>query len=177
VIAHETGADAVIDPLGGSWFIESLTNRIEARAEAYFSQIERLGGNKGVLPGVLAGIEQGWFQQEIADAAWRQQVQVEKRRRLIVGVNEFVHHDEPELEILRISQEVERDQVRSLGERRTTRDRDVVDKALSTLTEASRGTDNLIPLIIDAARASATEGEIIGAMRDAFGEYREAPRF
>ncbi len=177
VIAHETGADTVIDPLGGSWFVESLTNRIEARAEEYFTQIERLGGNKGVLPGVLAGIEQGWFQQEIADAAWRQQVQVEKRRRLIIGVNEFVHHDEPELEILRISKEVEREQVRSLGELRSTRDREAIDKALSALTDASRGTDNLIPLIIDAARASATEGEIIGAMREAFGEYREAPRF
>jgi methylmalonyl-CoA mutase, N-terminal domain len=177
VIAHETGADTVIDPLGGSWFVESLTNRIEARAEEYFTQIERLGGNKGVLPGVLAGIEQGWFQQEIADAAWRQQVQVEKRRRLIIGVNEFVHHDEPELEILRISKEVEREQVRSLGELRSTRDQEAIDKALSALTDASRGTDNLIPLIIDAARASATEGEIIGAMREAFGEYREAPRF
>ncbi|MEX2557852.1 MAG: methylmalonyl-CoA mutase family protein [Actinomycetota bacterium] len=177
VIAYETGADAVIDPLGGSWFIESLTNRIEARAEEYFSQIERLGGNKGVLPGVLAGIEQGWFQQEIADAAWRQQVQVEKRRRLIIGVNEFVHHDEPELEILRISKDVEREQVRSLGERRATRDREAVDKALGALADASRGTENLIPLIIDAARASASEGEIIGAMREAFGEYREAPRF
>ena len=131
-----------------------------------------------MLPGVLAGIEQGWFQQEIADAAWRQQVQVEKRRRLIIGVNEFVHHDEPELEILRISKEVEREQVRSLGERALHPGRsDASTRRLSALTDASRGTDNLIPLIIDAARASATEGEIIGAMREAFGEYREAPRF
>ena len=177
VIAHETGVDAVIDPLGGSWFVESLTNRIEQRAEEYFAQIERLGGNKGVLAGVLAGIEQGWFQQEIADAAWRQQVQVEKRRRLIVGVNEFVQADEPELEILRISQEVEREQVRSIGERRSARDKDTVDKALRALADAATGDDNLIPLIVDAARAEATEGEIIGAMREAFGEYREAPRF
>jgi methylmalonyl-CoA mutase, N-terminal domain len=177
VIAHETGADAVIDPLGGSWFVESLTNKIEERAEEYFRQIERLGGDKGVLAGVLAGIEQGWFQQEIADAAWRQQVQVEKRRRIIVGVNEYVHTDEPDLEILRIGVEVERDQVRSLGELRSTRNREVVEKALNALAEAAKGSDNLIPLIVDAARAAATEGEIIGAMREAFGEYREAPRF
>jgi len=177
VIAHETGVDAVIDPLGGSWFVESLTNRIEQRAEEYFAQIERLGGNKGVLAGVLEGIEQGWFQQEIADAAWRQQVQVEKRRRLIVGVNEFVQADEPELEILRISQEVESDQVKSLAERRSARDQDTVEKTLRALADAAKGSDNLIPLIVDAARASATEGEIIGAMREAFGEYREAPRF
>ncbi|HJR18724.1 MAG TPA: methylmalonyl-CoA mutase family protein [Actinomycetota bacterium] len=177
VIAHETGTANVIDPLGGSWFVESLTNKIEQRAEEYFAQIERLGGNKGVLAGVLAGIEQGWFQQEIADAAWRQQVQHEKKRRVIVGVNDFVNEAEPELEILRISQEVEREQVRTLADRRSTRDKGTVDAALAALAEAAKGSDNLIPLIVDAARASATEGEIIGAMREAFGEYREAPRF
>jgi methylmalonyl-CoA mutase N-terminal domain/subunit len=177
VIAHETGAANVIDPLGGSWFLESLTNAIELRAEEYFAQIERLGGNKGVLAGVLRGIEQGWFQQEIADAAWRQQVQVEKKRRIIVGVNEFVHADEPELEILRISKEVEREQVASLASMRSSRDQAAVDETLTALSEAAKGSENLIPLIVDAARASATEGEIIGAMREAFGEYREAPRF
>ncbi len=177
VIAHETGAANVIDPLGGSWFIESLTNQIERRAEDYFAQIERLGGNKGVLAGVLAGIDKGWFQQEIADAAWRQQVQVEKKRRVIVGVNDFVNEDEGELEILRISEEVEREQSASLAVLRSERDDAAVAKALKALTEASRGSDNLIPLIVGAVRASATEGEIIGAMREVFGEYREAPRF
>jgi len=177
VIAHETGTANVIDPLGGSWFVESLTNAIEQRAEEYFAQIERLGGNKGVLAGVLAGIEQGWFLQEIADAAWRQQVQLEKKRRIIVGFNEFVHEDEPDLEILRISQEVERVQVASLRELRSARDEEATAKTLKALREASRGSDNLIPLIVDAVRTSATEGEIIGAMRDVFGEYREAPRF
>ena len=177
VIAHETGAGTVIDPLGGSWFVESLTNTIEARAEEYFKQIERLGGDTGILAGVLSGIEQGWFQQEIADAAWRQQVQVEKRRRITVGVNEFVHSDEPELEILRISQEVEREQVRSLGVLRSTRDKEAVGKALGALTEAAAGPDNLIPFIVDAVRASATEGEVIEALKPVFGEYREAPRF
>src|SRR5918996_1389095 len=102
VIAHETGVAHVIDPLGGSWFVESLTNAIEQRANDYFDQIERLGGGKGMLAGVLAGIDRGWFQQEIADASWRQQVQLEKKRRVIVGVNDFVDTDEQELEILRI---------------------------------------------------------------------------
>ena len=177
VIAHETGAANVIDPLGGSWFVESLTNTMEQRAEEYFASIERLGGGTGMLPGVLAGIEQGWFQQEIADASWRQQVQVEKKRRIIVGVNDFVEPDEHDLEILRISQDVERDQVVSLRDVRSARDDEAVEKALRALSEAARGRDNLIPLIVDAARASATEGEIIGAMRDVFGEYRETPRF
>jgi methylmalonyl-CoA mutase N-terminal domain/subunit len=177
VIAHETGAANVIDPLGGSWFIESLTNTIEQRAEEFFAQIERLGGNKGVLAGVLAGIDRGWFQQEIADAAWRQQVQVEKKRRVIVGVNDFMHTDEDELETLRISEEIEREQNASLTELRGRRDGEAVSKALARLTEAARGTDNLIHLIVEAVRASATEGEIIGALKEVFGEYREAPRF
>jgi len=177
VIAHETGVANVIDPLGGSWFVESLTNRMESRVEEYFDSIERLGGGKGMLAGVLAGIERGWFQQEIADASWRQQVQLEKKRRIIVGVNGLMDETEPELEILRISEEVEQEQVASLGSLRSHRDADAVAKALRRLAEASRGTDNLIPFIIDTVRASATEGEIIGAMRDVFGEYRETPRF
>jgi methylmalonyl-CoA mutase N-terminal domain/subunit len=177
VIAHETGAANVIDPLGGSWFVESLTNQIEARAEEYFATIERLGGGKGMLAGVLAGIERGWFQGEIADAAYRQQMLVEKRRRIVVGVNEFEHDDEPELEILRISRQTEADQVGSLRALRSERDGAATEKVLATLGEAARGSDNLIPLIVDAVRASATEGEIIGALREVFGEYRETPRF
>jgi methylmalonyl-CoA mutase N-terminal domain/subunit len=177
VIAHETGVADVIDPLGGSWFVEGMTNRMERLAEDYFARIERLGGGTGILPGVLAGIEKGWFQQEIADAAWRQQVKFEKKRRITVGVNDFVRADEPELEILRISQAIERDQVQSLAKLRSSRDEDATAKALSALNEAARGSDNLIPFIVDAVRASATEGEVIGALRDVFGEYRETPRF
>jgi methylmalonyl-CoA mutase N-terminal domain/subunit len=177
VIAHETGVANVIDPLGGSWFVESLTNTIEARAEEYFASIERLGGGEGMLAGVLAGIDRGWFLQEIADASWRQQVQVEKKRRIIVGVNEFVEPDEHDLEILRISADVEREQVGVLKDLRGARDAEAVAKALSALTDAARGSENLIPLIIDAVRVAATEGEVIGAMREVFGEYRETPRF
>ncbi len=177
VIAHETGVANVIDPLGGSYFVESLTNQMEERAEEYFRQIERLGGDRGMLPGVLAGIEQGWFQQEIADAAFRYQRLVEKRRKIIVGVNEFASPDERELETLRISQEVEREQRGTLAERREARDTSAVRTALEALRRAAGGSDNLVPLIVDAVRASATEGEIVGTLRDVFGEYREAPRF
>jgi methylmalonyl-CoA mutase, N-terminal domain len=167
----------VIDPLGGSWFVESLTDTMERRANDYFDRIERLGGNKGMLAGVLAGIDRGWFQQEIADAAWRQQVQLEKKRRVVVGVNDFVETVEQPLDTLHIGVEIEREQVAFLANLRLGRDEDVVTKALHSLTEAARGSDNLLPLIIDAARASATEGEIINALKEVFGEYREAPRF
>ena len=176
VIAHETGAANVIDPLGGSWFVESLTNKIEEAAEDYFRQIERLGGGNGILPGVLAGIEQGWFQQEIADAAFRDQLRIEKKRRIIVGVNEF-ESDERPLQTLRISPEVERLQRVVLSDLRAARDGAASEAALKRLSEAARTEENLMPLIVDAVRADATEGEIVGAMKDVFGEYREAPRF
>jgi methylmalonyl-CoA mutase N-terminal domain/subunit len=177
VIAHETGVANVIDPLGGSWFVESLTNTIEVRAEEYFERIEQLGGGKGILPGVLAGIEQGWFQQEIADSAFRDQLRVEKKRRIIVGVNEFQDSTTEEVDTLRISPEVERAQRASLASLRSSRDGAAVDASLKRLTEAARTDENLVPLIVDAVRAEATEGEIIGALREVFGDYREAPRF
>jgi methylmalonyl-CoA mutase N-terminal domain/subunit len=129
-----------------------------------------------MLAGVLAGIEQGWFQQEIADAAFRDQLRIEKHRRIIVGVNEFESDDKP-LNTLRISAEVEREQRVVLETLRTARDGAKTDAALAKLSEAARTDENLIPLIIDAVRAEATEGEIIGAMRNVFGEYREQPRF
>jgi len=176
VIGYETGAANVIDPLGGSWFVESLTNTIEERAEDYFRRIESLGEG-GMMDGVLRGIEQGWFQQEIADAAYRYQKLVEKKRKIVVGVNEFESRDERELEILRIGADIERDQVATLHRVRGERDQPAVDKALDALRLASKGSDNLMPLIVDAARAEASEGEIIGAMRDVFGSYRETPRF
>jgi len=176
VIAHETGTANVIDPLGGSWFVESLTNRVEEAAEDYFRQIERLGGGKGILPGVLAGIEQGWFQQEIADAAFRDQLRIEKKRRIIVGVNEF-ESDERPLTTLRISPEVERERRAVLQSLRAARDGAATEAALKRLGEAARTDENLIPLIVDAVRVDATEGEIVGALKDVFGEYREAPRF
>src|SRR4029077_7581186 len=139
-------------------------------------RIERLGGGKGILPGVLAGIEQGWFQQEIADAAFRDQLRIEKKRRIIVGVNEFESDDRP-LQTLRISPEVERLQRVALSDLRAARDGAATQATLKRLSEAARTDENLMPLIVDAVRADATEGEIVGALKDVFGEYREAPRF
>ncbi|MGH2830831.1 MAG: methylmalonyl-CoA mutase family protein, partial [Actinomycetota bacterium] len=176
VIAYETGAANVADPLGGSWFVESLTNTMDERAEEYFRRIEALGSG-GIMDGVLRGIEQGWFQQEIADAAYRYQKLVEKKRKIVVGVNDFESEGEPELEILRISADIERDQVASLAQVRSERDQAAVDKTLDALRAACSGTENTIPFIVDAVRAAASEGEIIGAMRDVFGDYRETPRF
>ncbi|MHB8512347.1 MAG: acyl-CoA mutase large subunit family protein [Actinomycetota bacterium] len=177
VIGYETGVANVIDPLGGSWFIESLTSQIEERAEEYFRRIEALGSGS-MMDGVLRGIEQGWFMQEISDSAYRYQKLVEKKRKIIVGVNEFESVDEPPLETLRISQEVEHEQVAKLARMRSSRDQAAVDKTLDGLrSAASSSSENTIPFIIEAVRSNATEGEIIGALRDVFGEYREAPRF
>jgi len=177
VIAYETGVANVIDPLGGSWFVESLTNTMEERAEEYFVRIEALGGGNGMMRGVLAGIEQGWFQQEIADAAFRDQLRVEKKRRVIVGVNDFEDTVSPELDTLKISPEVERKQRGSLNELRSSRDDVTTTAALERLRDAASTDENLIPLIVDAVRAEATEGEIVSALRSVWGEYREAPRF
>jgi methylmalonyl-CoA mutase N-terminal domain/subunit len=177
VIGYETGVTNVIDPLGGSWFVESLTGQIEARAEEYFAKIDDLGGKRGILPGVLAGIERGWFQQEIADAAFRDQLRIEKGKRVIVGVNAFEDSLAKDVEILRISKDVELQQRRRLSDLRSSRDAATVDAALGRLTEAARTTENLIPAIVDAARAEATEGEITSALQVVFGDYREAPRF
>ncbi|HEX9713365.1 MAG TPA: methylmalonyl-CoA mutase family protein, partial [Actinomycetota bacterium] len=177
VIAHETGAANVIDPLGGSYYVEALTNQIEQQAEDYFRTIEQLGGGKGIKAGVLAGIEEGWFQQEIADAAFADQLRFEKGKRVVVGVNKFEQTVTKKIDILRISPDVEREQRASLELLRAERAESAVGKALEQLRDAARGTGNLIPLIVDAARVEATEGEIIGALRDVFGEYREAPRF
>jgi methylmalonyl-CoA mutase N-terminal domain/subunit len=129
------------------------------------------------MPGVLAGIEEGWFQQEIADAAFRDQLRIEKGRRVIVGVNDFEETLAKEIEILRISPDVEKEQRQALADLRASRDNDAVASALATLTAAARTDENLIPLIVEAVRAEATEGEIVDALREVFGDYREAPRF
>ncbi|HVL32325.1 MAG TPA: methylmalonyl-CoA mutase family protein, partial [Actinomycetota bacterium] len=134
VIAYETGVTNVIDPLGGSYFIEALTDQIEARAEEYFRSIEQLGGDQGILPGVLAGIEQGWFMQEIADAAFRDQLRIEKGRRVIVGVNAFEDTISKDIDILRVSADVERDQHARLADLRSSRDTAAVEATLARLT-------------------------------------------
>ncbi len=176
VIAEETGVASAIDPLGGSWYVERMTDLQERRAEEIFARVDRFG-NGSMLDGVLAGIERGWFQQQMADAAFAYQQQLEKGEKVIVGVNKYVTDDDQELEILRISAEVERQQCTALAERRAARDQDKVDKALDRLRRAASSDDNLIPLLIDAARVEATEGEMVDALKRVWGEYTEPPRF
>jgi methylmalonyl-CoA mutase N-terminal domain/subunit len=176
VIAEETGVGSVIDPLGGSWYVEHLTDLLEQRAEELFARIDAFGGGS-MLDGVLAGIERGWFQQQMADAAFAYQRALEKGEKVIVGVNKFVTDDQQDLEILRIPAEVERAQREALAKRRAARDQAAVDAALDNLRRAASSSDNLIPLLVEAARAEATEGEMVAALKQVWGEYTEPPQF
>jgi methylmalonyl-CoA mutase N-terminal domain/subunit len=176
VIAEETGVASTIDPLGGSWYVERMTDLQERLAEELFAVIDRFG-NGSMLDGVLAGIERGWFQQQMADAAFAYQRQLEKGTKVIVGVNKYVTPDDHDLEILRISEEVERQQRAELARRRAGRRQADVDGALDRLRRAASGDQNLIPLLIDAARVEATEGEMVEALRQVWGTYTEPPRF
>jgi methylmalonyl-CoA mutase, N-terminal domain len=177
VIAHETGVANVIDPLGGSYFVEALTDKTEELAEEYFSRIDEMGKGS-ILEGMLVGIERGWFQSDIADAAFREQERFEKGRLVRVGVNEFVDLNEPPLDVLKIGPEIEETQVDSVRRMREGRDEEAAAKALARLEDAARDdSENLMPPLIDCARAYCTEGEIVDALRHVFGEYVETPRF
>jgi methylmalonyl-CoA mutase, N-terminal domain len=177
VIAHETGVANVIDPLGGSYFVEALTTQTEDRAEEYFRKIEEMGDGS-MLEGMLVGIERGFFQSEIADAAYREQERYEKNRLIKVGVNEFVDPNDQPIETLKIGPEIERSQVESVRRMRSSRNEAKVGAALKSLQDAARDeSENLIPPMIDCARAYCTEGEITDALREVFGEYTETPRF
>jgi methylmalonyl-CoA mutase, N-terminal domain len=177
IIAHETGVANTIDPLGGSYFVESLTNRSEAEAEEYFEKIDQMGKGS-ILEGVLVGIERGYFQSEIADAAYREQSRFEKGRVVRVGVNEFVDPDDKPIDVLKIGPEIERGQVESVRKMREGRDNSEAENALKRLKAAAKDDEeNLMPPLIDCARAYCTEGEIVNALREVFGEYTETPRF
>ena len=184
VLAEETGVTNVIDPLGGSWYVEALTDRMEAEAEEIFAKIIELGGGEGarhdigaVTSGLLAGIEEGWFTGQIADAAFTYQTLLEKGDKRVVGVNVHTATVTGELEILRVGHEVEAAQNAALAERRAGRDQARVDACLSELVAAS-GTDaNLVLPMLEAARAEATLGEICGALREVWGSYIEPARF
>lgn len=167
VLAYETGVPNVSDPLGGSWYVEALTDKLERDAEALFAQIEEQGG-------VVKGIEQGWFQRKIAESAARQQWEIEQHRRVIVGVNEFVTDDEGlDIPVLRIGQEADREQRERLAQLRAKRDDAVVTARLEALTNAAGTNANLIPFILECARAYCTLYEIRHAMEQKFGAYRE----
>jgi len=177
VIAEETGVVNVADPLGGSWYVEALTDELERQAEAIFARIREMGGDGTMTAGILRGIEDGWFTGEIAEAAFRYQQKLEKGDKKVVGVNTNLASDEPELEILRISGEVEKEQVRVLAGRKAGRDEGEVRAALAALVDAARGEANLVPPMLAAARVEATLGEICGALRDEWGAYTEPARF
>ncbi len=183
---EETGVANVADPLGGSWYVEQLTDRIEADAERIFEQIGERGlrahpdGQHPVGPvtsGILRGIEDGWFTGEIAESAFRYQQALEKGGKRVVGVNCHEGSVTGDLEILRISHEVEREQVRVLAERRARRDDARVRTALDALLGAARDGSNMIGPMLDAVRAEATLGEICDALRDEWGEYTEPAGF
>jgi methylmalonyl-CoA mutase cobalamin-binding domain/chain len=176
IIAFETGAASVIDPLGGSYFVESLTDRIEEAAEEYFAKVKEMGKGS-MLEGMLVGIERGYFQSEIADAAYREQALYEKGRLVKVGVNEFVDPDEKPIDILVIPPETEERQIDRVRRLRVERDGPRAEAALEKLKGAAASDENLVPLLVDCARAYCTEGEIIGALKDVCGEYTETPRF
>ncbi len=177
VIMEETGVGNVADPLGGSWYVEALTDRIEAEAEAIFARIRDMGTDGTITAGLLRGIEDGWFMSEIAESAFQYQQALEKGDKKVVGVNCHTGTVEEPLEILRISHEVELEQRRLLGQRRAGRDENRVDAALSRMVDVARTEDNIVPAMLDAARAEATLGEICDALRAEWGQYREPARF
>ncbi|MGA8979287.1 MAG: methylmalonyl-CoA mutase family protein [Pedococcus sp.] len=201
VIMEETGVVNVADPLGGSWYVEALTDQIEAEAEKIFDRILTMGGSdltsadteglsglvrdnvgktEGDWPmtrGILRGIEDGWFMSEIAEAAFQYQVSLEKGDKKVVGVNCHTASVTHELEILRVSHEVETEQVAALAARKAARDEDAVRAAVAHMVDVARTDDNMLPAMLDAVRAEATLGEICDALRDEWGVYREPARF
>ena len=176
VLAEETGVTNVIDPLGGAWYVEWLTDEIERQAEEMFATIQDMSDDGTMMRGILAGIETGWFMSEIADAAFTFQNRMDKGDFNMVGVNTYVDEDDDELEILRISHEVEQRQRERVARVRTDRDEAVLTRSLDRLTAAAATDENLVPIIMDAVRAEATVGEISRALQSVWGEYREAPR-
>jgi methylmalonyl-CoA mutase N-terminal domain/subunit len=159
-----------MDPLAGSYYVEALTNEMEQGAYDYFKKIDNLGG-------VVRGIETGFFQKEIANAAYRYQQELQKKEKIMVGINKFTEDTPSKMEILRIPREVEEHQVRRLKEVRKERNNVKVKEGLSKLKEAARGSENLMPRILDCVREYATIGEMCDVLREEFGEYREPPTF
>ena len=171
LIAFETGVANVADPLGGSWYVEELTNQIESKAEKYFQEIEDLGG-------VIPAIEKGYFQLEIAQAASDYQQKIDKKEFIHVGVNEFVQENEEiEIPILEIGNDAEKLQKDALIQLRSDRDENSVQLALKKISEACRNGDNIMIPIIDASKKLATMGEIVIAMKAEFGEWQETAVF
>jgi methylmalonyl-CoA mutase N-terminal domain/subunit len=176
VIAHETGVTSVADPLGGSWFVEELTDEMERQAEAMFAHVDELGDGS-MLEGALVGVEQGWFQGEIAQAAYDLERKLNDGRHLMIGVNAYFEgNDDAPPDTLEIGREFEETQLKRLAGVKADRDSAAVDAALARLrVDAAEPTTNLMPGLIDAARAHATVGETMNALAEVFGRYREVP--
>ena len=170
ILAHETGVTNTIDPLGGSWFVESLTDRMEAAAYRYFERIDELGG-------MVEAIKQNYPQREIADASFRLQQEIERGERVIVGVNRYQQAEGPGAEILRIPVELEQKQIGRVQAVRARRDTDEAERALAELREAAASGRNLMDPLLDAARAHCSEGEIVESLQRVFGTYTETPVF
>ena len=170
IIAHETGVTNTIDPLGGSYFVEALTDRLEEAAYADFRKIDELGG-------MVEAIKQSYPQREIADASFRLQAEIERGERVIVGVNRYQQKDDRDMSILRIPEELERKQIGRVQAVRASRDSEAVEAALTELREAAAGNRNLMDPLLDCARARATEGEIVQSLQRVFGTYTETPVF
>jgi len=165
IIAHETGVTNTVDPLGGSYFVETLTNEVERGAWDYIRKIDAMGG-------MVAAIECSYPQREIAEASYRYQMEVDRREKIIVGVNDYVSEERP-LDILQIDETVAKRQAARLNKLRAERSREEVTRRLDAIRVAAQGAANLMPFIYDAVKAYATLGEICGAMRDVFGTYEE----
>jgi len=166
IIAKETGVSEVIDPLGGSYYLESLTKKMEEGAERYFEKIEELGG-------MLKAVEKGFFRREIGRSAYRYQKEIEGMNRVIVGVNDYVEGEEVPIDILKIDPSIEEEQKRSLAVFKEGRDNVAVEEAIGRLKMDAEGNANLMRSILDCARKGTTSGEICGALRSVFGEYFE----
>jgi methylmalonyl-CoA mutase N-terminal domain/subunit len=170
IIAHETGAPNTVDPLGGSYFVEWLTNKIEAEALEYIRKIDEMGG-------VVTAVEKGYPQREIAASAYRFQRQLERNEKVMVGVNDFVMEEPSRIPLLKIDEEVQRKQVESLAKVKAERDAERVRAALAAVREAAVGSANLCPPIIEAAKAYCTEQEICDVLRDVMGTYTDPAEF
>jgi methylmalonyl-CoA mutase, N-terminal domain len=166
IIAHESGVTDVVDPLGGSYYVETLTNQMEAAASEYFRKLDELGG-------MIAAIEKGFPQREIREAAWHYQREIERKERIIVGVNDYVMDEEEPIDTLIINPEVEKRQIERVQELRASRAQERWQGALEALRKAAVAKENLMPPIINAVKAYATVGEICTALKDVFGEYEE----
>ena len=170
ILAHETGVANTIDPLGGSYFVEALTDRMEEAAYAYFAKLDELGG-------MVAAIEQNYPQREIADASFRLQAEIERGERIVVGVNRYQQHDERQLELLRIPPELERKQIARVQAVKQSRDPQTAETALTELRDHATAGRNLMQPLLDCARAHCTEGEIVQSLQRVYGTYTETPVF